>query len=49
MIMVPPYSIIFAVKIFANCPETAKFAKVFTSERFLLHGIHLILIVINNY
>ena len=30
---------IFAVKTFANCPETVKFTKVFVCERFLLYGI----------
>ena len=30
---------IFAVKTFTNCPETAKFAKVFARERFPLYGI----------
>ena len=29
---------IFAVKTFANCPKIAKFAKVFTRERFPLYG-----------
>ena len=32
---------IFVVKTFANCPETAKFAKVFTRERLPLYGITL--------
>ena len=31
---------IFAVKTFANCPETTKFTKVFTREKFPLYGIH---------
>ena len=39
LIMTPPYSInVFMVKTFANCPETAKFVKVFTRERFPLYG-----------
>ena len=39
LIMTPPYSMkIFEVKTFVNCPKTAKFAKVFTSERFPLYG-----------
>ena len=43
LIMTPLYSIkIFAVKTFANCPETVKFAKVFTRETFLLYGIDAI-------
>ena len=29
----------FRVKTFANCPKTAKFAKVFTRERFPLYGM----------
>ena len=29
---------LFAVKTFANCPETVKFAKLFTCERFPLYG-----------
>ena len=38
LIVTPPYSvIIFTVKTVANCPETAKFGKVFTRERFPLH------------
>ena len=38
-IMTPAYSMnIFPVKTFANCPETAKFAKVFTCKRFPLYG-----------
>ena len=38
--MTPLYSMkIFAVKIFANCPETAKFAKVFIREKFPLYCI----------
>ena len=37
--MTPLYSMkIFAIKTFTNCPETAKFAKVFARERFLLYG-----------
>ena len=39
LIMMLRYSMkIFAVRTFANCPETAKIAKVFTCERFLLYG-----------
>ena len=39
LLMTPPYSMkIFTVKTFAICPETAKFAKVFTHKRFLLYG-----------
>ena len=35
----PLYSMkIFTVKTFANCPETAKFVKVFTCEGFPLYG-----------
>ena len=40
LIRTPPYSMkIFAVTTFANCPKTAKFAKVFTRKRFSLYGI----------
>ena len=41
LIMTPPYSMkIFAVKTLADCPKTAKLAKVFTRERFLLYSIY---------
>ena len=39
LIITAPYSMkIFALETFTNCPETAKFAKVFTRERFPLCG-----------
>ena len=38
--VMPSYSKIFVVKPFANCPETTKFAKLFTYERFLLYSIY---------
>ena len=38
MIMTLLYSVkIYLVKTFPKCPKTVKFAKVFTSERFLLY------------
>ena len=38
--MTSPYLLkIFTVKTFADFPETAKFAKVFTHEKFMLYGI----------
>ena len=41
LVMTPPYSVqILMVKTFVNCPETTKFAKVFTREGFPLYGRH---------
>ena len=40
LIMTSTYSMkIFAAKTFANCPETVKFVKVFTCERFPLYSV----------
>ena len=40
LIIILPYSMTsFVVKTFVNCPETTKFAKVFTRERFPPYGI----------
>ena len=50
LIMTPPYSMkISMVKTLANCPETAEFAKVFTRERFPLHGIYTLCIFASLY